>query len=997
MYTDFMKKLILFLLSLLPLFSQAQLTNNIVTGERNPPTISTVTVTAASPNTLVVQLLDASSLKNQSPANSAWTLSSTANAPTITSQVVDVTAKTVTLILDENILSDDAPTLSYTNPGVATGIQDKFGNELKTVSSFTVTNNVANLPVFSGNSNLLWLYNSLGLSGTTVEDKSGNNLDGTLVKSHCLNATTSTVLTFSSLSGITVSSYEGTATVAKSGNTITCSVAGTLYHIVLSNGTIIPCAEGAGTTAYDAVNSLNATLSGTYDWNSTQDTYHYNILNGCTQVGNGASSYYVAFTSNITLSGVFHISMRFKTANAASSYDLLGVTTTTHSILLSSTQVTCRFNSGTTIAANHGGYTANTWQVLDISRDGLNNFSIKWNGTEISNTVESNSGVFSRLAWSGAAGNASAMDWDYFYIYDNVGNIATQYVPENNFNGTYNGGFANLKYPKAVGGDATKRNPSGNWHNGCETVTKPNPSNNASITTAKGWTSSTELTYAQLRTVTNPAFCNGTNLKRVKDLVVYNTTLPYEDELVANNFVGKTTININKISGWSTTKHLDATVGSSYNLNSTGCTIKIVVVPSFITTSQVIFGKSTAVNGTGWLVQDFANASGSELSLTFRDGSGAVVHSQTTCFSEKEDDISIYHFVIRNGVVYTFRNGFKENTTVSFTGITTSSDPLFIGSFSGGNAFAGGIVACAFYENKGMSDAEVEASYQATKNNAYVKESGITLLFAGDAGDANQVDKVSGAVTMVKTGTLTSTSINQVFNYRWRPEDYTPDTTPLSPQLTNSSTGIKIMLVGDSRMAETYSQKFLDDYYALLIADPDIGNGIQVGYYGTSPKLHHAINGDASSDMRSGAGGNIAAHTATASPVGQPTVVVIFIGTNATVGEVSFDQEVAEYELMVKQVKDNSAAGLRFVLVEELEHQDANRRSRLQDLAHYHRTVAWVNFITKGYPCIRVDMWRDITIQGGHFSDVVHQNNSGNTIKAQKIFNATKLACGYNP
>jgi hypothetical protein len=1003
-------------------FAQLGISSTVISGDSVAPIVASKSVENATPNLITIQLTDTSLIDEQVPDNLQWSISGAINNPTITAQIVDGTNKIIQLFLSANILDSDTPLLTYVNPGDGTGIKDVANNFLASFSNSAVTNNIGEIPVFAGNDNLLWLFN-LGFTGSAVEDKSGLNNDGAFAKSHCLTSDGTTVLTFSSLTGITITSWEGTSTLAKSGNTIT-TTAGTFYHIVLSNGSVLPVADGSGSTIlFDSVNTLNATLSGTIDWTGTQDTYHYNITNGFSHFGRmNAINQYVTLTSGISFSTTqFSIKVIYAADNVAVGQDLLGTATTNTQFGIIATAGaiggTLRLGSGTTYTLSCAdtaatvGFTNGVFSTFIWTRDPLGVVTVTLNGFTLlingaASVTDAGAVTISQLMRTSTS-NSNVGILKEVEILDAATSslIGTKYNADNSFLGTLQGGFLLKKYPKPQGGDLVNRNLSGNWHNGAETVLKPNPSNNAAITTATGWTSSTELTYSGLDSIADPAFINIVNPIRKRNLVVWETALPYEDELIANNFVGKTTINVSNITGWSTSNRLVHTAGSNFNANDTGFTVKIVVRPVFMTTSQIIFGKTASVGGNGWAVEAVANASGSDMTLRVRNGANVVTRSRNVTFSEKEDDISIYHFVIRGGQMFSYRNGFKENTVVSLSGITTSTDDLVIGAFSGGNAFTSGILACALYESTGMTDNEVEASYQQTKNNIYVQETGITLLFGSESGNANWVDRVGGSVTMTKSGTLTVNTINQAFNYRFRPEDYTDDG-PLSPPLANTSAAIRIMLVGDSRWDPDplgFSLAFAEELWTLVKADPDIGNAEFCGFFtdtltgvsGTPTYHHHSIAGATSSSMRSGGSGNLAVHTALAYPDGSPTVALVFLGTNATGSEGNFNTEVDEYPIINLILKNYSPAGVRIGVMEELEHEDANRRSRLQDLSYQHREVIWPKLENTGYTIVKTQQWRTVTIQDGDFIDVVHQNTQGNIKKAQLAFKAIKHLCGY--
>jgi hypothetical protein len=978
-------------------------------GETASPTLSAITVENLTPNMLAVSLTDASDLSSTTPDNSAWTISGAANDPIVTSQVVDTTGKIVYLFLDANILDDDTVLLTYVNPGG--GIQDELGNELASFSNQAVTNNIGEIPVFPGNDNLLWLLN-LGVTGSTLEDKSGLNNDGSLVKSHCATFTTSTVLTCTtSLAGITVTSNAGTATISISGNTIICSVGGTVFNVLLSNGSILHFAEGAGTQVSTDITTTALVFNvtgGSIDWTATQDTDHYNFTKGFSHLGRmNAINQYVTLTSNITFSTTkFSIKVIYAPDNIATTQDILGTATTSNQFAIGTSagaiNGTLRLGSGTTYtlscASNAAavGYANNVFSTFIVTRDPLGNVTCTLNGFTLlmngsATVTDASSTTFSQfMRTSTSNSNIGILKEVEILDHSTTSLIGTKYNADNSFLGTLQGGFVTVKYARPQGGDSTNRNLAGNWHNAAETRIKPNPSNNAAITAATGWDNTTELTYAGLDSLADPAFVNVTNPLRKRNLVVWETALPYEDELVANNFVGKETININNITGWSTANRLAYAAGSSYHANDSGFTVKLVLRPTFITTSQILFGKTAAVSGNGWAVEAVANAAGSDITLRVRNGSNTITRSRNITFSEKEDDITILHFVIRGNQMFSYRNGFKENTVISLTGITTSADDMVIGAFSGGNAFAGGILACALYESKGMTDNEVEASYQLTKNNVYTQEDGITLLFAGESGNANWVDRVGGTVTMTKSGTLTVNSINEAFNPRWRPEDYIGDTTPLA---LTPIPAPDIRIDGDSRVVGGFSQNgvgFRQLLRDLLDLDGDISGATMIGSQGAAPINHYGLNGEDSDGLLSTAPGILSINTTYPADI-----IVLFVATNAMTTEVLFDREVLEWEnLMFSYKRDIPAC--RFVIVEETEHDEANRRARSQDLMDRRCRITIPTLREKGYDIIYVNMWRTVKMMDGDFIDVVHPNDQGNGKIVTGIFNGIKLAAGYS-
>lgn len=980
-------------------------------GDVTDPSLDDIIVENLTPNMLAIQLIDASDLAATVPVNTSWSISGAANSPIVTSTVVDEIGKIVYLFLSTNILDDDTPLLTYVNPGDATGIQDIHGNELASFSNQAVTNNIGQIPVFAGNDNLLWLFN-LGFTGSAVEDKSGLNNDGSFVKSHCATVTIATVLTCTtSLAGITVTSNAGTATLLIVGNTITCTLDGTAFNVLLSNGSIIPFAEGAGiqvSTDFATTALVFNVSAGSIDWTATQDTYHYNIKQGFSHLGRmSAANMYVSLTSTIAFSTTkFSIQLIYAPDVITQTQDMLGTATTANQLAIGSTAGaitgTLRLGSGTSYTLTCAdtaatiGWANNTFCTIILTRDALGSVTLTVNGftilmTGAASVVDASSTAFSQLCRTSTS-NSNVGILKEVEILDaaTASLIGTKYNADNSFLGTLQGGFHLVKYARPQGGDSVQRNLSGNWHNGAETVLKPNPSNNAAITTAIGWDNTTELTYAGLDAIADPAFINITNPIRKRNLVLWETPLPYEDELVANNFVGKTTINVPNITGWSTANRLAHAAGSNFNANDSGFTVKIVVRPVFLTTSQIIFGKTAAVSGNGWAVEAVANASGSDITLRVRNGSNVVTRSRNVTFSEKEDDISIYHFVIRGNEMFSYRNGSKENTVVTLTGITNSTDDLVIGAFAGGNAFTSGVLACALYEGTGMTDNEVEASYQQTKNNIYVQETGITLLFGSESGNANWVDRVGGVTTMTKSGTLTVNTINQAFNYRWRPEDWPSDTLPSG---LSTLTTPAVRMDGDSRIAcltaGITSNGLVIGTRVLTLADGDISGTTYIGSMGSAPDSHYGLPGKTSGTFISEAPGIFSINGS------YPfDILVNFIGTNGTGSEAGFNAEVSDWENLMAQYRRDLPSG-RYVVVGETEHEDANRRARLQDLM-YQKMLIIARLREKGYNIIFVNPWRALKIMDGDFIDVVHPSDQGNGKLDDLIYQGIRLSTNHS-
>ena len=125
-----------------------------------------------------------------------------------------------------------------------------------------------------------------------LKDISGNNLDALITNSSCLNITNinqeiifDNTLDFTNFTNLT---YSGTCTCELDtvNNKIVITTIGTLYNIkfedLINNISVwIPCSEGLGIIIHDVLdNEIHGELINNITW-TTQDEFHYNLLNGC--------------------------------------------------------------------------------------------------------------------------------------------------------------------------------------------------------------------------------------------------------------------------------------------------------------------------------------------------------------------------------------------------------------------------------------------------------------------------------------------------------------------------------------------------------------------------------------------------------------------------------------------------------------------------------------------------------------------------------------------
>lgn len=133
---------------------------------------------------------------------------------------------------------------------------------------------------------LSWTLNSKkGFDGDDESiDRTSNANNAKLVQSYCAEFSTSDVITFTDLTGVTLTSYEsdGVAVLAKVGNTLTATTGGKIWNILLSDGTHIPCQntllDVSGNNNHP-VNTSSVDTTALQPLGATND-YHYNILRG---------------------------------------------------------------------------------------------------------------------------------------------------------------------------------------------------------------------------------------------------------------------------------------------------------------------------------------------------------------------------------------------------------------------------------------------------------------------------------------------------------------------------------------------------------------------------------------------------------------------------------------------------------------------------------------------------------------------------------------------
>ena len=119
------------------------------------------------------------------------------------------------------------------------------------------------------------------LDGRLKDILGRTEVEPSLVDSNCLTMAVDDTITFASLAGWSLVSNLGTAVVEINGNNILCTTAGSLYKLILSDGTNqhnYPLAEGAYTIAHDtySIPVHGVITCASLVW-SIQSEYHKNI------------------------------------------------------------------------------------------------------------------------------------------------------------------------------------------------------------------------------------------------------------------------------------------------------------------------------------------------------------------------------------------------------------------------------------------------------------------------------------------------------------------------------------------------------------------------------------------------------------------------------------------------------------------------------------------------------------------------------------------------
>lgn len=247
--------------------------------------------------------------------------------------------------------------------------------------------------------------------------------------------------------------------------------------------------------------------------------------------------------------------------------------------------------------------------------------------------------------------------------------------------------------------------------------------------------------------------------------------------------------------------------GTGPQANSTAFTAWVIVVPVKNETTnnwQFIFGNSNRItNQVGWGFTQFQGGYSFNVGAQWAGNAGAPKSYQLLGNSYYElNYMQVLHGVVRDGYIYLYKNGKVSGTGVQITdgSFISSSRGVSIGSFPSTTTtdyafYEGKVISAGIASSTALSDAQVEAHYQAILSNVNAIPTGATHLWRGSDAGATWTDNIA-SLSLTRYGSVTSTAASYAFYKRFDPYlDYSA-VDPILPPLTGT---IKVMCIGDSR------------------------------------------------------------------------------------------------------------------------------------------------------------------------------------------------------
>lgn len=463
-------------------------------------------------------------------------------------------------------------------------------------------------------------------------------------------------------------------------------------------------------------------------------------------------------------------------------------------------------------------------------------------------------------------------------------------------------------------------------------------------------------------------------------------------------------INVSTISGFADAQAFYTGDNTGPQANTTAFSAWVVFVSqyNFVATLGHIFGK-----GNGW---HFVEKNGSytfDVGGNWGDDPVAPNRYQTPGVSLNESNyITVLHGVVRNNVMYMYKNGKPTGVGVAITNTTFISTTTGI-SFGTRNPASGGdkavypgrLLACGIASSTGLTDAQVEAHYQALiADNPLAQATGTTHLWRAQDAGATWVDVVAG-LSATRTGSIAPVTEKIAFYKRFDPSwDYT-STNPILPPLSNTVGGMDVMCIGDSR-SKYHTYRYICHLNAQ--ASSDMNNLRWVGpqqYNVNFPDNSHAWDGTAAGNILRADVGSIPNLTTTLNTY-DPDICVLWFGHNAleAVGEVPLKGDFLELIRAIHTVKPNC----RFLILSEIggKQEAPSMDGKFQEYSNWVQRTLQIQMVREGMQ-VRL-CWIYNTLDPTDFLDTVHPiqpspigDIEGYNKVGVKVWPALRLVAGY--
>lgn len=458
-----------------------------------------------------------------------------------------------------------------------------------------------------------------------------------------------------------------------------------------------------------------------------------------------------------------------------------------------------------------------------------------------------------------------------------------------------------------------------------------------------------------------------------------------------NSGGGASLQDITQISGFSAANYYGGAPGPQ--ANTTGFTVWVAVMPSTSGNNQICFRRAnTFPNTNGWALQATTGE------FRFSIGNGSTVNSSSIGTSALEvGKVQVLHGVVLSGNIYFFKNGVQIGSPVALASYTSTASNMNLGGNSGAEYFRGGIIAAGICSSTGLTAAQVLAHYEAMVLDVYAQPTGATNLFKSIDAGATWVDSIGG-ISLNRNGTPTVSNAETDFFDMYNPDDYTSDSTALTPAISNVAGSMKILPVGDSRTlgtGGTDTDSYRNGVAVAFQADAEIDEMDFVG-----PSSSSAI--DPQHDGQAGwtagthliGGGAIPDFDEVLTTYGAKFYIV-WIGTNSFASDANYTTGIANYLTLIRDIHSYDSDA-RIVVCDETPNTSSGFiRQRVYDYNYWLWNTAWPTLISEGVKLRRVKMFHLVVSGTSDYADGVHLSDTGYAKLVDPIFDGLKLAAGY--